>query len=78
MISIKKLVSGTRRRMEDVNMNIDLTYICHNRIIVMSYPSSGFESSYRNHYTEVSQNGNLFVHDYNLTLLYLGCKIFEY
>ena len=77
MISIKKLVSGTRRRMEDVNMNIDLTYICHNRIIVMSYPSSGFESSYRNHYTDVSQNQNPNVHHYNLTL-YLGREIFEY
>ncbi len=43
MIGIKKLVSGTRRRMEDENLNIDLTYICHNRIIVMSYPASGFE-----------------------------------
>ena len=65
MMTIKKLVSGTRRRIEDVNMNIDLTYICHNRIIVMSYPSSGFESSYRNHYTDVSQNANLYVNDYN-------------
>jgi len=77
-MTIKKLVSGTRRRIEDVNMNIDLTYICHNRIIVMSYPSSGFESSYRNHYTDVSQNANLYVNDYNWTLLYLGCQIFEY
>ena len=54
MIGIKKLVSGTRRRMEDDNLNIDLTYICHNRIIVMSYPASGLESGYRNSYVDVS------------------------
>ena len=46
----KKLVSGTRRRYQEENYDIDLTYIIQNRVIVMSYPASGFESNYRNNY----------------------------
>jgi len=52
----RKLVSGTRRRIEDdiLGLDIDLTYICLGRIIVMSYPASGFvESKYRNKYEDV-------------------------
>ncbi len=52
---LKQKVSGTRRRMEDESVNIDLTYVCYNRIIVMSYPSDGIEGiGFRNHYTDVS------------------------
>ena len=50
---IKHKVSGTRRRNNDSVVDIDLTYICFERIIVMSYPSSGLESNYRNHYKDV-------------------------
>jgi hypothetical protein len=47
MDSLRKLVSGNRRRFTQENVNLDLTYITPN-IIAMSYPSSGFESMYRN------------------------------
>lgn len=47
MDAVRKLVSGNRRRFTDDNINLDLTYITPN-IIAMSYPSSGFESMYRN------------------------------
>jgi hypothetical protein len=47
MDSIRRLVSGNRRRFEENKVNLDLTYITPN-IIAMSYPSSGFESMYRN------------------------------
>jgi hypothetical protein len=53
MDSIRKLVSGNRRRMEDGTVNLDLTYITPN-IIAMSYPSSGLEAYYRNPIEKVS------------------------
>ena len=46
--SLRKLVSGNRRRYTEDNVSLDLTYIIPNRLIAMSYPSSGFESLYRN------------------------------
>jgi len=42
MDSIRKLVSGNRRRFTEDNVNLDLSYITPN-IIAMSYPSSGIE-----------------------------------
>ena len=62
---IKKLVSGSRRRMDIEGYNIDLTYISDNRIIVMSYPASGGESIYRNNYRDVS-----------LIIIYFGLRLF--
>jgi hypothetical protein len=62
---IKKLVSGSRRRMEIEGYNIDLTYVCDNRIIVMSYPASGGESIYRNNYRDVSR-----------IIIYIGLRLF--
>jgi phosphatidylinositol-3,4,5-trisphosphate 3-phosphatase/dual-specificity protein phosphatase PTEN len=53
MNSLRKLVSGNRRRMEEGNTNLDLTYITPN-IIAMSYPSSGIEAMYRNPIEQVS------------------------
>ena len=38
---LRTLVTGTRRRYVDKDFDIDLTYICPDRIIVMSYPGSG-------------------------------------
>ena len=52
---IRKLVSGNRRRMNDGDFNLDLTYIIPNRIIAMSYPSHGFEKFYRNPIDDVSK-----------------------
>jgi phosphatidylinositol-3,4,5-trisphosphate 3-phosphatase/dual-specificity protein phosphatase PTEN len=46
--SLRKLVSGNRRRFNDEDFSLDLTYIIPNRLIAMSYPASGFESLYRN------------------------------
>lgn len=53
MDSIRKLVSGNRRRFTEDNINLDLTYITPN-IIAMSYPSNGLESFYRNPIERVS------------------------
>ena len=63
--SLRKLVSGNRRRFTDDEFSLDLTYIVPNRIIAMSYPSSGFESLYRNSIDSVSALAtlrNLLVH----------------
>ena len=46
--SLRKLVSGNRRRFTDEDYSLDLTYITPGRIMAMSYPASGFESVYRN------------------------------
>lgn len=54
MDSIRKLVSGTRRRFTEDNVNLDLSYITP-QIIAMSYPSQGVESWYRNPIERVSQ-----------------------
>ena len=50
---MRKLVSGNRRRFVENKVSLDLTYITPN-IIAMSYPSSGFESLYRNPIDKVS------------------------
>ena len=47
MESIRKLVSGNRRRFVDDDYSLDLTFITP-QIIAMSYPASGLESAYRN------------------------------
>ena len=52
--SLRKLVSGNRRRFTDDEFSLDLTYITPNRLIAMSYPASGFESLYRNKIDKVS------------------------
>ena len=46
--SIRKLVSGKRRRWVDDEFSLDLTYIVPNRIMAMSYPASKLEALYRN------------------------------
>ena len=47
MESIRKLVSGNRRRFVDDDYSLDLTFITP-QIIAMSYPASWPESAYRN------------------------------
>ena len=51
---IRKKVSGNRRRFNEDNVDLDLTYIIPNRMIAMSYPSHGIESLYRNSIDKVS------------------------
>ena len=55
MDSIRKLVSGNRRRFTEEDVNLDLSYITP-QIIAMSYPSSGIEGLYRNPIEKVSKN----------------------
>jgi len=40
----QKLMSGTRRRFIDDEFDLDLTYICKNKIIVMSFPATGVKT----------------------------------
>ncbi len=45
---LRKLVSGKRRRFQDKDYDLDISYITP-RVIAMSYPASGtLESAYRN------------------------------
>ena len=45
---LRKLVSGKRRRLQNTNYDLDMTYIT-SRVIAMSFPASGtLESTYRN------------------------------
>lgn len=48
----RALVSQNKRRFQEGGFDLDLTYV-HPRIIVMGYPSSGFETVYRNPRSEV-------------------------
>lgn len=49
---LREIVSGPKRRYTDSGYNLDLTYVCR-RIIAMSFPASGFESTYRNSIEDV-------------------------
>lgn len=49
----RELVSGPKQRFNNGEFNLDLTYIT-NRVIAMSFPASGFESTFRNDIDEVS------------------------
>ncbi|CDW87066.1 phosphatidylinositol--trisphosphate 3-phosphatase [Stylonychia lemnae] len=50
---LRKIVSGNRRRFEDPQYNLDITYIT-NRILAMSFPATGFEKMYRNNINDVA------------------------
>ncbi len=50
---IRSIVSGSRKRYKQHGYDLDLTYITE-RIIAMSFPASGLESTYRNHIKSVS------------------------
>ena len=51
---LRKIVSGNRRRFNEDQFSLDLTYIIPGRIIAMSYPSHGFERLYRNSIDKVA------------------------
>ena len=50
--SVKSLVSGDKRRLQDSNYDLDLTYITSN-IIAMSMPADKVKGFYRNSFDEV-------------------------
>jgi phosphatidylinositol-3,4,5-trisphosphate 3-phosphatase/dual-specificity protein phosphatase PTEN len=44
---LRKIVSGKRKRYNDDQYNLDITYIT-DRVLAMSFPAQGFEQLYRN------------------------------
>ena len=50
---LQKKIGGPRRRMKEAGLDIDLSYICQDRIIVMSFPASGCKTLWRNKWTNV-------------------------
>jgi phosphatidylinositol-3,4,5-trisphosphate 3-phosphatase/dual-specificity protein phosphatase PTEN len=53
---LRKIVSGKRRRFQDTQFDLDMTYITP-RVIGMSYPASGYvETTYRNPIAKVSNH----------------------
>ena len=69
MESIRKLVSGNRRRFVDDDYSLDLTFITP-QIIAMSYPASWPESNWRNPVDKVSGSTSV-------TPLRLGISFFQ-
>jgi len=51
---LKRLVSGNKYRYQNADFNLDLVYIT-SRIIAMGFPSMGYETLYRNEFSEVLQ-----------------------
>ena len=49
---MKRLVSKQKRRYQDENFDLDMSYIT-NRVIAMGYPSTGCETLYRNSLTDI-------------------------
>ena len=49
---LKRLVSKQKRRYQDANFDLDMTYIT-SRVIAMGYPSTGCETLYRNSLVDV-------------------------
>lgn len=50
----RELVSGQKVRFNNGEYNLDLTYIT-NRVIAMSFPASGLESTFRNDINDVAR-----------------------
>ena len=52
---VRLIVSVNRQRYFDSNFDLDICYIIYPRILVMSWPSHGIESLYRNPLTQVAK-----------------------
>ena len=68
---IKRLVSKQKRRFQDSNYDLDMSYVTE-RVIAMGYPSSGIETMYRNSVSDITsffhEKHNDMVKIYNLCL----------
>ncbi len=51
---IKKLVSKKKRRFQNEEFDLDLVYVTK-RVLAMGFPSTGFESLYRNDINDVKK-----------------------
>lgn len=73
----RNLVSRTRCRYVEGEFDLDLSYICPNRVIAMSYPGQGtIETQYRNNASIVSQiQYNIHFKVYQIESYGLGEKI---
>ncbi len=67
---IREIVSGKKQRFKEDGYNLDLTYVTP-RIIAMSFPATGFESTYRNSIDDVI----IFFQTREPAKTILGCSI---
>ena len=51
---IKRLVSKQKRRFQDSNYDLDMSYVTE-KVIAMGYPSSGIETMYRNSVSDITK-----------------------
>ena len=73
---LQTLVSQDKCRYKDQNYNLDLTYIT-SRIVAMSFPASGLETTYRNPLHKVKEfiNNN---HSNNYLVMNLSSRQYDY
>ena len=54
-IGLRGRVIGKRRPFKEDGLDLDLSYICKDRIIVMGFPQAGVKAGYRNNWKDIRQ-----------------------
>ena len=52
-VGLRGRIIGKRRPFKEDGLDLDLTYICKDRIIVMGFPQSGLKAGYRNNWKDI-------------------------
>jgi phosphatidylinositol-3,4,5-trisphosphate 3-phosphatase/dual-specificity protein phosphatase PTEN len=71
---LRKIVSGKRRRFQDDNYNLDITYIT-GRVLAMSFPAQGIEKFYRNSIENVNFYTSIKMALLYHIIIYIGRRI---